>query len=245
MNYISHNATERKSTFIGLRKSNIDSVEEDMLVKSILSAKKGAVRDQSTSPMSNHFKNSDASTTFSECMSHMSDNEEEVKQAPKAPALPIVLEKGESLLSRRSSTPKYVTDAQFDNLTAKLTDKCDRQRVELKKAEDASMFAQAAIDSCRATLAKIDNFITETPKELQREFNVIAYGPNHTVDERGNVHMVLKDAHSMGGIMALAHQGDLRVQKMLEQEKGKRDLSANSARSERDRRAASRDASLH
>ena len=72
---------------------------------------------------------------------------------------------------------------------------------------------------------KIDNFTTETPRELQREFNVIAYGANHTIDKRGNVTMYLKDAHSKGGIVAMANQAALRRQKMEDDSKAKRDNS--------------------
>ena len=53
-------------------------------------------------------------------------------------------------------------------------------------------------------MSKIDNFVSETPKELQREFNVIAYGKNATINEDGSVKMSLKDAHTKGGIVALA-----------------------------------------
>ena len=165
-------------------------------------------------------------------------------------AMPVVFERGESVFQRLDEdyaniAPKHVTDNEFMELTARLTDKCNRQREELNKAQNASNKAQLVIDSCKAVIDRVDNYIAETPRELQREFNVIAYGPNHTVDKKGNVTMTLKDAHSCGGVLALANQAGLRRQQMANIEAAKTASYSNSARAQREARAASRERFFH
>ena len=216
-----------------------------MIMKSVEKSRP-TFMDRGESPLSTF---NCASTTYStDCLSQQSDHEEQ-KVELKA-NMPVVFERGESVWARHEADLeqaelKHVTDDEFNQLSARLTDKCNRQRAELNKAKNASNKAQAVVDACREVMDKIDNFTTETPRELQREFNVIAYGANHTVDKRGNVTMYLKDAHSKGGIVAMANQAALRRQKMEDDSKAKRDNSQSSARAARDARAASRDRSFH
>ena len=249
MNYISHKPNSaRKPARIG-QTADMGDVERDMINRTIQKAKK-AVQERCESPLSilrdTATSFADNSTNYTDCYSQYSDNEE--FKAEPMPKMPVVLEKGESVCPEEPAQRpklKHCTEEEFENQISQLTALCDAQRAEVERVEAVSNKAQSTIDSCKALIRKIDNYTTETPRELQREFNVIAYGPNHTVDAKGNVTMYLKDAHSRGGIVALAHQRDLRVAKMIADAEAKKASFAGGARAARDARAASRDRSLH
>ena len=191
------------------------------------------MRDSSTSPMS--VRHSAASTTFSDSCSQNSDFEE--FKMKTIPALPTVMEKRESVFERQ----EY--EEQYQNQMKKLDDKCKRQAAEVEKVEGVRLMADYCKLSCQATMDKIDNFINQGREDLNHQANVIFYGKHYTTDEDGNVTMKLKDAHSMGGVVALACQSDLREAKR--ERSASKNRAQSSSRKEREERAEAWAAERH
>ena len=205
------------------------------MIRNSVQKSKVQIRERSESP---YYKSAASTAAQSDSCSQMSDVEE-FNFSPKH-ALPIVMEKGESVFERQNTSDcKPVTEESYQMNMTNLSDKCQRQAAEVEKVEQARLMASYCIEDCKRTMERINNFIDQGREDLNHQANVIMYGAHHTVNADGTVKMSLKDAHSHGGIMAQEFQSDLRQQARDEANHLRITPKVN-GRAEREARAAMR-----